>query len=311
MGSNGGGLKYLEHKNIDYEKWDRCIENASNSRIYAMSWHLDRTAEKWDALVLGNYEVVMPLPHRTKWGIKYIYQPLFSQQLGIFPNPPDIISNQFYTEVTKKFRLSDLQINSQNYPNQKKNILAEFEPRINYLLDLSPDYSTISSSFSNNTKRNIKKACDNDLSFSRAVKIEEFLNLKNETILPEVEKKEINKLKSLVAYGQYRGFGAISGVYDNENNICAAVYFARWKNRIIYLNAVSNEQGKKLRAMFYLTDKFIEQTAGNNLVLDFEGSMLPGVARFYKGFGGVPETYYQFRFNQLPPIINWLKNKLG
>ena len=309
MSSNGGGLKYLEHKNIDYENWDRCVENASNSRIYAMSWHLDRTAEIWDALIWGNYEIVMPLPVRKKWGIKYIYQPAYTQQLGIFPPPPQIILKQFYSQLKKHFRLSDLQLNSQNVPSNAGNI-DYFLPRQNYLLDLSPGYNTLSASFSSNTKRNIKKSDGNQLSFTMGIQIEKFLELKNKTVLPAGERKEMNKLKSLVAYGQYRGFGEIAGVYDKENTLCAAVYFTRWKNRIIYLNAVSSEEGKKLRAMFFLIDKFIEQTAGNPLILDFEGSMVPGVARLYKGFGGVPETYYQFHFNRLPSFINWLKNKL-
>ena len=307
--NNGGGLKYLEHKNIDYEKWDRCVEDAANSRIYAMSWHLDRTAEVWDALVYGDYEVVMPLPYRKKWGIKYLYQPIYSQQLGIFPEPPKIISMQFYNELIKNFRLSDLQLNAQNKPIKKDNTV-EVIPKSNYLLDLSRDYFLISASFSNNTKRNIKKAKEYQLSFVRGINIEEFLNLKNKADLPFSEQNNINKLKSLIAYGQYKGFGEICGVYNKENIICAAVYFTRWKNRIIYLNAVSTDEGKKMRAMFYLLDKFIENTAANNLILDFEGSMIPGVARFYKGFSGIPETYYQFSFNRLPPFVKWVKNNL-
>lgn len=308
MSINGGGIKYIEHQDIDYKKWDLCIESAGNSRVYAMSWHLDRTAEVWDALVWGDYEIVMPLPFKKKWGIKYLYQPVYSQQLGIFPEPPEIISKQFYSILIKKFKLSDLQLNSGNTPF-KEDDNWKFKPRNNYLLDLSSDYATISSSYSKNTKRNIKKANSGHLSFNRGVSIEEFLKLKYETALPNGEQKELSKLKSLVTYGQHKGLGEISGVYNRENRICAAVYFTRWKNRIIYLNAVSNEEGMKFRAMFFLVDQFIKDTAGKNLILDFEGSMLPGIARFYKSFGTKPEVYHQFRFNRLPPLIKWINNQ--
>ena len=88
-------VKYINHKDIDAEKWALCIENAENSRIYANIWHLDRTAIVWDALVYGDYKFVMPLPIRNKFGISYVYQPLFCQQLGIFPEPDTSITEEF------------------------------------------------------------------------------------------------------------------------------------------------------------------------------------------------------------------------
>ena len=109
--------------------------------------------------------------------------------------------------------------------------------------------------------------------------------------------------------GQYSGIGEIYGVYNQENNLCAAVYFCRWKNRVIYLNAASGEEGKKLRAMYFLVDNFIKSNSEHDLKLDFEGSMIPGVARFYSGFGATPETYFQLKFNRLPLPFRWLKQK--
>jgi hypothetical protein len=308
MGSNGGGLKYLEHKNIDYKKWDRCIYNASNSRIYAMSWHLDRTAEKWDALVLGNYEVVMPLPHRTKWGIKYIFQPLFSQQLGIFPNPPDIISKQFYIEIRRRFRFADTQINSRNnHVEQPEEI--KFSGRENYLINLSENYQKIAAGYSQNTARNIKKAQKNSLSFVAGIRIEDYLDFKRNNLPTKLPADALKKLKSIIALGQYKGIGEIYGVYTNENELCAAVYFCRWKERVIYMNAATSLNGKELGGMFFLLDQFIRENAGSNLLLDLEGSTIPGVARFYKGFGAIPETYHQLKFNRLPLPLKWMKRK--
>jgi len=73
------------------------------------------------------------------------------------------------------------------------------------------------------------------------------------------------------------------------------------------MNAASNEEGKKLGAMFFLVDNFIKTNAEKEIILDFEGSMIPGVARFYSGFGSIPETYFQLKFNRLPLPLRWLK----
>jgi hypothetical protein len=307
MSNNGGGLIYLEHKKIDYKKWDNCIVNAGNSRVYAMSWHLDRTAEIWDALVLGNYDFVMPLPVRKKWGIKYIYQPLFSQQLGIFPAPSEEIASLFYTKVASLFRYSDVQINSQNLVLSMKDI--EFVLRENYLLELTKKYKNISSGYSNNASRNIAKSRKNNLHYVSGLRIEDYLEFKESNSQPQLNKYDFIRLKSLIAIGQYKGIGEISGVYSSDNRLCAAVYFCRWKDRLIYMNAATSSMGKEVGGMYFLLDQFIRQSAGTGMVLDLEGSMIPGVARFYSGFGARPESYHQLRINRLPQLVKWLKRR--
>jgi hypothetical protein len=60
--------------------------------------------------------------------------------------------------------------------------------------------------------------------------------------------------------------------------------------------------------MFFLIDKFIQEHAGEKIILDFEGSNLPGLARFYKGFGSDDFVYLQVRKNNLPKLVRWLKD---
>lgn len=303
-----GQLKYLKHTEVDYGKWDKCIDDAPNSRIYAASWYLDRTAVEWDALVWGDYEFVMPLPSRRKFGVKYLYQPLYCQQLGIFPSPPDEISIPFYKTVRRTFRYSDLQLNALNIP-PKELPGFNFFPRQNFLLLLNTDYESILAGYSKNTNRNIAKANNNRLNYAEGIPIEEFLKFKQKNLVAILSKSEFQKLKSIIAFCQYKGIGEIVGVYSPGNNLCAAVFFCRWKNRLIYMNAASSPEGKEMRAMFHLIDRLLENSAGKNLTLDFEGSMIPGVARFFEGFGATPETYYRMLFNRLPGPLRWFKRE--
>jgi hypothetical protein len=59
--------------------------------------------------------------------------------------------------------------------------------------------------------------------------------------------------------------------------------------------------------MFLLIDTFIQNNSGKNLILDFEGSNIPGIARFYKGFGAMAETYYSVHQNRLPRLLRIFK----
>lgn len=297
-------ITYLKHQHIDAEKWNRCIENATNSRVYANIWHLDRSAVVWDALVWGDYEFVMPLPVRKKFGFSYVYQPLFCQQLGIFPKPANTVAELFYKELSERFYYCDVHLNSQNQLIQL-NREIEFLPRQNFLLDLKYNYKSLAKSYSTNTKRNIAKANENHLQFVAGLRLEDYMVFKQSNLIDKISKKEIEKLKSIIAFGQYKGIGEIYGVYNSENELCAAVYFCRWKDRVIYLSAASGKEGKKLGAMYFLVDNFIKSNAEQEIILDFEGSMVPGVARFYSGFGATAETYFQLKFNRLPLPFRW------
>lgn len=301
-------FRYIKHTEIDSEKWNRCIDNALNCRVYAYDWHLDRTAVVWDALVWGDYEYVMPLPCRTKLGIKYLYQPLYSQQLGIFPTPPPKVSEAFYSYIFEEFRYSDCHTNSENIPPKETGEI-EFLPRDNFLLPLVNDYDVLASSFSKNTKRNISKANKQGLSLVEGIRLETYLKFKAQNLKAKIGEKDLASLNSLIAYGQRKGFGKIYGAYNNKNQLCAAVYFCRWKDRVIYFNAASTKIGREVGAMYFLVNKFIEQNAGKNITLDFEGSMIPGVARFYNGFGAKAECYFQLKFNRLPLLFKWYKRK--
>ena len=90
-------LKHLLHSEIDKVKWNHCISKSDHALLYAEAEYLDALAVNWDALVLNDYESVMPLCWKSKWGINYLYQPPFVQQSGIFSTKPlsDIVVQQF------------------------------------------------------------------------------------------------------------------------------------------------------------------------------------------------------------------------
>lgn len=299
-------VKYLKHHDIDTDKWDNCVDQAGNCRIYAYSWYLDRTAVKWDAIVFGDYQYVMPLPVRSKWGIKYVFQPMFSQQLGVFPHPPEKILQAFLLLLEKEFRFVDTQLNSEQIKNFKSESF-KWSVRDNFLLQMGRGYKAAALEFSKNTKRNIAKAQNNDLQLVVGLSLENYLDFKGKYLPSGVDKGSMAILKNLIAFGQYKGFGEIWGVYSGYNELTAAVCFCRWKNRIIYMNAVSNDAGKELKSMFFLIDSFIQKYSDHNLILDFEGSMIPGVARFFEGFGANPENYYKLGLNRLPWPLKWVK----
>jgi len=53
-------VRVLDHSEIDMQKWESCVNNSLNVCIFAHCWYLDTLSFGWEALVLGDYDAVMP-----------------------------------------------------------------------------------------------------------------------------------------------------------------------------------------------------------------------------------------------------------
>ena len=103
-------LKFIENINLNREKWDLCVQKSINRKVYVLSWYLDIVTDRWDALVYGDYELIFPIVSKSRFCLKFMFQPLFCQQLGSFsPSESllydEIIFNQILSFLNKKYNL--------------------------------------------------------------------------------------------------------------------------------------------------------------------------------------------------------------
>lgn len=302
-------VRYVVNRDIDREKWNNCIEVAPNSQPYAYSWYLDVVAPEWNALVLGDYETIMPLPIRQKLHIRYVYQPFFVQQLGVFSVHP---LSQKTVNLFLKALPSDLQY-VDAYLNEGNNFVLKSGRsalRLNYILSLNKKYDLIYNSYSTNTKRNVKKARTKGLFIHDNLNPELAVELYRQNVgsrLPALKAEHYYQLKRLIYECIHRGMGVVKGVYTADNQLCAAAFFIHTSRRIINLLPAMTPLGKENGAMFLLMDETIRANSETKCLLDFEGSMIASIARFYKGFGGNPINYWHIQKNDLPWYIRWWK----
>ena len=64
-------------------------------------------------------------------------------------------------------------------------------------------------------------------------------------------------------------------------------------------------QKGKTGASHFLVNELMKLHIGK--IVDFEGSNIEGVARFYKGFGAHHTFYSTVKINRLPFYLRWLK----
>ena len=301
-------LRYISNKNIDKAKWDDCIAQSPNGLIYAYSWYLDTMSKNWDALVLGDYESVMPLTWNKKYGIHYLYQPWFCASLGIFSKKKITAKTveQFLKAVPDKFRYWDLSLNQQNLFSVEGFPLKE---RMNYVLNLKPSYENIATNYRTNLKRNIKKAEAAVLQVKKNIPLKDILLLAKETMqrISPISDEEVNHFSKLFKKVKQHQQAETLGIYLNKDLMASAVFFYSHK-RWYYILVGNHPNGKTIGASHYLIDRFILAHASEDALLDFEGSDVRNLAFFYSSYGAVEEKYAAIRMNKLPKLLKWLKD---
>lgn len=284
---------HLEHGQIDRELWDRRVDGAGVSLPYLYSWYLDAVSPGWEALVSDfGYTYFMPLPVKERLGFRYVIQPRWVQQMGLFSEFE--VCGERVTEFLKSmpYMSYDFNLNEGNG--------GEGERLPNRVMELTAGYEETAGGYAENTARNIRKAREAGLTV-REIAPEECCALWSRVNAMRPEDMHVT-LKAVAKAAMERGRGTAYGVCTGEGETVAALLLLRNEKRLVYLAPVSDVRGKETRAMFLLVDELLRRYAGTGMTFDFEGSAIEGVARFYEGFGG--EWRYYSRVRHLRP--DWL-----
>ena len=294
-------IQYLKHKQIDKQKWDLAIKNSHNGLVYALSWYLDIVSPGWNAMVLGDYEAVMPLPVKQKIGFRYLIQPPFCQQLGVFYSFGNEDKSQiFLDKIQILFRYIHIQFNAEN------KLTESYPLRKNYVLTLSGSYKNLYDLYHKNTKRNLKKASNYSLNIVSDVDAKSVFTFKKANPVNSLKEWHYKILLSLVNTIQSKAKYESIGVLNEGGYLIAAAFFVIFKKRITMLVSSSNTQGKNKAAMFLIIDTIIKKYADTDYTLDFEGGNVEGLARFFAGFGAKPVFFSVYKQNNLPwPLKKW------
>ncbi|NQV01374.1 MAG: hypothetical protein HQ542_01920 [Bacteroidia bacterium] len=295
-------IHYLAHNQIDKTQWDRCVLQSVNSLVYGLSWYLDLVSPGWDALVENDYQSVFPLTHKRKLGIPYLAQPFFTQQLGLFSTgllSQDLVSS-FLDAIPKNFKLVEIHLNGMNKVDPA---LFDVTPRLNHELELVYPYDEIRKRYSQNTKRNIRKALDTKVVVKRKISADELISLFRNNFGKQEGKlgyRNYLTVERLIAQSVKQASGILMGAGNRDVELDAGAFFLKDRTRFILLLAASDFTTRSNGAMFPLLDTFIREHAGQPALLDFEGGNDPNLGRFYKSFGARETTYPFVRISRIP-----------
>jgi len=300
-------IRLVKNSLIDRTAWDLCVSRSVNGTVYAYSWYLDIVSDGWDALISGDYETIFPLTFRKKYGVSYLYQPFFTQQLGIFSIrhiTPEIVGS-YLKAIPKKYLLAEINLNSFNRPDESEWTVLQ---NVNFELDLIEPYDILRKRYAQNTIRNIARALRSEVSIAANTRPEDIVSLFRMNTgrrFGQLKEKDYKRLLRLV-YECLRSSKAVCyGAYTCENTLCAGAIMVFSQRKVIFLFSGTDEVARTNGAMSLLIDHFIQDSAGNHLTLDFEGSNDVNLARFYSSFGSTCVEYPSIQINRLPSVIRF------
>ena len=313
-------IRILSHEEIDLKKWDKCIDLSLNGTLFGHSWYLNLVCENWAALVLGNYETIMPLPLSSMLNNPAVISPCLAPQLGVFSPrlPAPEVIDAFLSLLRSRFKYIRLGLNKYNLISDET---FKIKTARSYNLDLIHSHSKLFQVYSRETKQTIETGLSNKTSVMSGVPFHEFIrfyqSLCNRSSKVNQE-SFYNTLRRIISFSILHRFGELYGAYSAENNLTAAAFVIRTPQRIVLLLSAMQYDTFGISAFSILLDHLLKQYAEKKLTIDFE--ILPCPHRYlqmgssssdrldfirmfdavYTGFGAKIFNYPIILYNHLP-----------
>ena len=296
-------IRYIKRKDLDIEKYNDCIENSLQSRIFAFSWYLDIVADNWDTLVLEDYEAVMPIPWRKKYFIKYVYQPLWTLELGVFSKGV-IDENEFLIELLDEFKYVNLRMNAVNSFSMFE------EDRDERQFQFSSLGKAKETNYKSDRIKDLKRAKKADLIEKWNDNPQNLIQLFKENIGKKakgITEKDYKNLLTLINICIEKRVGEMLSIFNKNNELVASGFFIKDKKRVSILVSSTDFKNRKNGENTFLIDRAIFKFKKHFNAFGFGGSSIKSVANYFNSFGAKTEVYQQINFNNLPKFLRFFK----
>ena len=166
--------------------------------------------------------------------------------------------------------------------------------RYTYILHEIKDAGKIEREMNQQTRRNIKTAKKEKIQVCSGVTTEQLLKIQEQTFQRQQRKNKQSSaiLRHLIEITRERGQGEIFGGFDKAGHLHAAAFIV-WKGSSAHYIAGGGDPAFRHSGAHSLVMwEAIQYVSQFTDQFDFDGSMLPGVEHFFRGFGALQTPYF-------------------
>lgn len=306
---------------IDPLRWDAFVAASPQGSVYADYGWASAVASGWKAIILekgGDWRAVLPFLPKKKYGIQYILQPPFCQTWGPILKPLEESST--YT----KFSLQHKLLTQLAEAMPKVGLYhMHCHPSIRYLLPFHSAGFEIQTRYTHRLQLHSTSTLIEALSPQGRRKLR-----KSEKASHHLSSGQIDTFLALVKENNAQGTDVLGGIKSGEKllrslaalpgvsvHLCstkegeplAAGIFAHDAHTTYYIGGAIRPGKPDDGAMYALMVYAMQEAKRRGCQqFDFEGSMIPGIARFFRQFGATPTAYFSLHKNRLPLPLRWI-----
>lgn len=277
--------------------------------LFAQPWWLDVVAPDWDAVIgkMGDQVIgIWPFTIHNKANIRFLRSPLLTPYLGpVVLFPPDLAPRK-----QPAFELDVLEALSAQIPHAQvwnlalaptfqsagvfKRLGLDVHVQQTFLLDLDCPVEELLANTRDNVRRSLKSAAADIKVENRPDAAKELFSFYAHTLGRKNRENHISfdLLQRAMTEAQAQNATALWAATDSSGQALAFVWTVWDNNNCYYLMGAQHPTIRNPHAMTALLWHAITDAKSRGLKLfDFEGSMDPGVERFFLGFGGRRALY--------------------
>jgi len=290
----------------DYELWDSFVERSERGTLFHQTYWLESFGRPF--AVIGCYDEAnalvggMPLSYQQVAGLTIARPPYLTPYLGpvifrtggkyhrVLTLEKDVTSSlidyvtTFYDFV--RIPLSPNHIDTQPFKQNGFNIDVEYT----YIIELD-DMDRVWKELNQDRRRKIKKGRKEGLSCELSNDLEQFFPLLMHSLAAHDKRLSQNRVGEI--RGWYKALRAknltqLLQVKDSRGRICAEAILVWDSKRAYYLLSGMNRDissGNSMALLIWECMRFCNEELGVR-EFDFDGSEVPSVEIFFRGFGG-------------------------
>jgi len=285
-------LREIKREDIDDALWNSCVAKYGEGRPYPYTWYLDALG-KWKGLVLGDYEMIFPLPYHQKYVYqKRIYQPFLSQCFGPIGDPS--LSGrrvEFLDYIKAEWSNSQFFFPADTGADITQ---VNVTKRVNQVINLDGNADTMRSGYTRTRRSQVRHNTPN-VKITVGSDIETFLKSYKDAEFPKTKPmlKQWDLFTRILNACKEHNSLEIIKIEDLEGSLLTTAAFVVTESRVVNLIGASSAAGRQHRANAIKIDHMITRHCEQKQVFDFFGSNIPGVNTFNKQFGAVEEGYIE------------------
>ena len=304
----------------------RTVCNQQNDiPIFFQDWWLDIVCgDDWDALLFERKEKILAVLPLYKPCRHVVSMPHYTQMMGIwFADESDdtkYTSRIEHQHAICRYFISEL-LPYRSFLQSFHYDFTDWLPfywkgysqttRYTYILHNIKDSKSIESGMNQQTRRNIKSAKNAPIQIRHGIMIDQFLEIQEKSFRRQQKKnKQSNAiLRKLIKKTRERGQGEIFGGFDKDNKLHAAAFIVWQDCSAHYIAGGGDPDFRKSGAHSLVMWEAIRYVSKFTDKFDFDGSMLPGVELFFRGFGAEQTPYFTISRNK-QRLIDRIRIKL-